>query len=166
MLPALYTLADEYIGAANALQNLDLDDQTIADTLESLAGEIEVKSTNVSFVIRNMESLAEQIKQAEQQMASQGKAIENRAENVRKYLLINMERCGISKIESPYFKISVKQNPASVVIDNEGQIPCEFYRYPEAPPPAPDKKAIKSAIESGIDVPGAHLERIIRVEIK
>lgn len=166
MLPALYTLADEYIEAANALQNLELDDQTIADTMESLAGEIEVKATNIAFVIRNMESLAGQIKQAEQQMAVRRNAIENRAENIRKYLLMNMERCGISKIESPYFKISLKQNPASVFIDNPEMIPCEFYMYPEAPPPAPDKKAIRKAIESGIDVPGAHLERITRVEIK
>lgn len=166
MLPALYKLADEYCEAENKLQNLELDDQTISDTLEGMSGEIETKASNVAFVIRNMESLAEQIKQAEQQMASRRKALENRADNVRQYLLTNMERCGISKIESPWFKISVKQNPEKVVIYDAGAIPCELYRYPEAPPPEPDKKAIKAAIESGNDVPGVHLERTKRLEIK
>jgi len=166
MLPALYTLANEYVEAADALQNLDLDSQTISDTLEGLSGDLETKCSNVAFVIRNMESLAEQIKQAEQQMAARRKAIENRAGHVREYLKFNMERTGISKIDSPYFRISLRQNPVSVVVDNEGSIPCEFFRYPEAPPPSVDKKAIKAAIEAGEEVNGAHLERGTSLIIK
>lgn len=166
MLPALYELTSEYLEASNALQNLDLDDETIRDTLEGLQFPVEQKCQNVAFIIRNMEVLADQIKQAEQQMAARRKAIENRAANVREYLLRNMERCEISKIESPYFKISIRNNPASVVVDDAGQIPCEFYRYPEAPPPTPDKKLIKEAIESGIDVAGVHLERTKSIQIK
>lgn len=166
MLPALYELSSEFIEASNALQNLDLDDETIRDTLEGLQYPVEQKCNNVAFVIRNMESLAEQIKQAEEQMALRRKAIENRAANVKQYLLHNMERCGISKIESPYFKISIRNNPASVVADDAGAIPSEFYRYPEAPPPLPDKKLIKDSIESGVDVPGVHLVRTTSVVIK
>src|SRR4030067_3676200 len=113
MLPALYTLAEEYIGASQHLQNLDLDEQTLSDTLEGLVGSVEEKATNVAFVIRNLESLADQIKQAENQMESRRKAIENRASSIKKYLLHNMERCEIRKIESPYFKICIKQNPPS-----------------------------------------------------
>lgn len=166
MLPALYELAAEYREAAERLQSLELDEQTIADTLEGLSGEIEVKATNVAFMARNMESLAEQIKAAEQAMSARRKAIENRASSLREYLRINMERCNISKIESPQFRISIKQNPASVMIDDERQLPVEFMRQPEPPPPAPDKKAIKAAIESGIAVPGAWLTKTTRVEIK
>lgn len=166
MLPTLYELAYEFIEASNTLQNLDLDEDTIRDTLEGLQYPVEQKAQNVAFVIRNMESLAEQIKQAEEQMATRRKAIENRAANVKQYLLQNMERCGISKIESPYFKISIRNNPASVVVDDAGAIPSEFYRYPEAPPPSPDKKLIKQVIESGVDVPGVHLERGTSLSIK
>jgi len=85
---------------------------------------------------------------------------------VREYLKFNMERTGISKIDSPYFRISLRQNPVSVVVDNEGSIPCEFFRYPEAPPPSVDKKAIKAAIEAGEEVNGAHLERGTSLIIK
>lgn len=166
MLPALYELASEYKEVSDKLHDMQLDEITIADTLESIGGDLETKCSNVAFVIRNMESLAEQIKQAEEQMATRRKAIDNRAANVKQYLLQNMERCGISKIESPYFKISIRNNPASVVVDDAGAIPCEFYRYPEAPPPSPDKKLIKTAIESGVDVPGVHLERGTSLSIK
>lgn len=166
MLPALYELVSEYKEVSDKLHDMQLDEQTIADTLEGIGGDIETKCSNVAFVIRNLESLAEQIKQAEQQMASRRKAIENRAANVREYLLRNMERCEISKIESPYFRISIRNNASSVVIDDAGLIPCEFYRYPDAPPPAPDKKLIKDAIESGVAIQGCHLERTKSLSIK
>ena len=37
---------------------------------------------------------------------------------------------------------------------------------PEPPPPAPDKKAIASALKCGEDVPGCRLVQGTRVEIK
>lgn len=165
-MTALYQLTTEYRAAAERLHDLDLDDQTIADTLEGMAGAVEVKARNVAFVIRNCEALADQIKQAEEQMAARRKAIENRATRIRNYLLNNMQACGISKIECPEFKLSIHKNPGAVVIDAEGQIPCDLFVYPEAPPPRPDKKAIADRIKAGKEVPGAHLEVSERLEIK
>lgn len=156
-LPALYTIADQYLQDLAKLQDLDMDPQTVADTLESLQGDLEAKATNVAMFVRNMEALAEQIKQAEAQMAARRKAIESRAESVRDYLLHNMQRTGISKIESPWFKIALRNNPPSVVVDDPELIPARYMRQAEPPPPAPDKKEIKAAIEFGENVPGARL---------
>ena len=47
------------------------------------------------------------------------------AKGIRDYLLNNMQACGISKIESPWFVLSVKQNPPAVVIDDEASIPAD-----------------------------------------
>lgn len=165
MLPALYELAAEYRNAANRLADLQLDEQTIADTLEGLSGAIEEKLINVAFVIRNIESLAEQIKQAEQQMAMRRKALENRSESIRNYLKRNMEACNITEIDSPWFKIAIRNNPASLVVDDESKIPKEFFDIPD-PVPVLDKKAVKEMIKNGFDVTGAHLEQKTRVEIK
>ncbi len=165
-LPALYQLADEYLVAAKTLADLDMDPQTVADTLDGLAGDLEVKATNVAAFARNLEASAEQIKQAEAQMAARRKAIERRAEHLREYLKTNLERTGINKVECPWFVLSIKKNPPAVVIDAASQIPAEFMRTPEAPPPAPDKKAIAEAIKAGREVAGAHLEAGTRLEIK
>lgn len=163
---ALYVIADEYLLAAQQLADLDLDAQTVADTLEGLSGDLEVKATNVAMFARNLEASAEAIKGAEAQMAARRKAIENRAANVREYLKAQMERTGITEIASPYFKLAIRKNPAAVVIDAASQIPAEFMRQPETPPPAPDKKAIGAAIKAGREVAGAHLESSTRLEIK
>lgn len=166
MNTSLYVLADEYKAAAESLANLDLDDQTIADTLEGLAGALEIKATNIAMFARNLEAAADSIKAAEKQMADRRKAIESRAARIRNYLRENMIKAGISKIESPYFSLAIRDNPPSVIIDAESMIPGEFMRQPETPPPSPDKKAIAEAIKAGNEVPGAHMERSKRLEIK
>ena len=165
-LPALYVLAEDYRNAITQLADLDLPPEVVADTLESMIGDLEVKSTNVAMFVRNLESTAEQIKAAEGEMAKRRKAIETRAQHVRDYLKDNMIRAGISKIECPYFKLSIRDNPARVVIDDDGILAPEFMRTPEPPAPTPDKKAIGEALKAGIEINGAHLERDQRLEIK
>jgi hypothetical protein len=164
-MSALYELAASHRALADKLNDLDLDEQTISDTLESESGDLMEKGTNVAKVFRNMESFAAQIKEAEAQMAARRKSIEKRAESLKAYLKTNMEIAGISKIESPWFVISIKQNPESVVIDAESEIPEDYLR--EIPATyAPDKAMIKQAMKDGFNVPGVHLARSTRIEIK
>lgn len=163
---SLYVLANEYQAAANQLADLDLPAEVVADTLEGMTGSIEEKSVNVAMFIRNLESSAEQMKAAENEMAKRRKAVENRAASVCRYLFDNMIRCGITKIDSPYFNLAIRDNPESVVIDNADELPKEYLTQPAPPAPAPDKKAIKDAIKAGVVVPGAHIERGQRLEIK
>ena len=162
---ALYTLAGEYREAADRLHDLDLDEQTIADTLEGMAGAVEAKATNVAFIVRNLEASAEQIKLAEGEMAKRRKALENRAARIRSYLQSNMERCEISKIESPYFVLTIRNNPESVDVIDESEIPADYLR--EIPARfEPDKTLIKKAIKDGYVVPGCALKRTQSLQIK
>lgn len=165
-LPALYVLADDYMAAARKLAELDLDEQTVADTLESLSGEIEVKATNVAMFVRNLEATAEAIKDAEAKMAARRKAVESRAQRIRDYLKAQMERCGIQKIESPYFTLAIRQNPPAVHVEAAELVPAEYVKAPPPPPPAIDKKAVAEALKAGKDVPGCRLERGTRLEVK
>lgn len=165
-LPTLYVLAEDYRNAVISLADLDLPPEVVADTLESMIGDIEVKSTNVAMFVRNLEATAEQIKAAEAEMAKRRKAIETRTQHVRDYLKDNMLRAGINKIECPYFKLAIRDNPPAVVIDDQSMIPANYMRQPETPPPAPDKKAIGDALKAGVEIKGARLERGQRLEIK
>jgi hypothetical protein len=163
---ALYQIADQYLQDMQMLQERDLDDQTFADTLESLSGDLEVKATNVAMFIRNLEANAEAIKAAEKQMADRRKAIEAKAERIKEYLLENMVRTNITKITSPYFNIALRNNPKSVSIAINANIPAEYYRQPPTPEPVLDKEKLKSDLQLGVVVDGCKLERKKRVEIK
>ena len=163
---SLYQLADQYLAAAHELTDLDLDEQTVLDTLEGMAGSLEDKAINVAKFIQNLRASSLGMKLAEARMYERRKAVEKREQRIMDYLKSNMERCGISKIDCEYFSLSIRNNPASVVIDELAMIPSEFMRQAEAPPPAPDKKAIAIAMKDGKDVPGAHMESGTRLDIK
>lgn len=163
---ALYQLADVYLADLQRLAELDLDEQTVTDTLEGLSGELEVKATNVAMFARNLEASAEAIKNAETVMANRRKAIERRAERIRQYLKENMERVGILKIEGPHFALAIKKNPPAVHVEAQELVPPEFFNTPPPPPPALDKKRVGEALKAGKDVPGCRLEQGTRLDIK
>ena len=164
-MTALYMLTQEFREAAEKLADADLPDEAIADTLESLQFPIEEKAKNVAMVIRNKEVSAKAKREAAAEMLERAKADENRAKHLKDYLQSAMEATGITKIESPYFVISLRNNPESVVIDAESQIPADYMR--EIPATySPDKTLIKKAIQDGFDVPGCHLTRTQSLQIK
>lgn len=165
-MTALYDIAAEYRDAASKLADLDLDAQTVADTLEGLSGDLEVKAQNVAFFARNLEATAAAIKQAEADMAARRKSLEKRAEGLRQYIFTSMQVAGIEQIECPHFRMSIRDNPAAVEIYEPGLIPVEFMTKPEPPAPAHDKKAIADAIKAGREVAGAKLTQGKRLEIK
>lgn len=162
----LYQIASEYRQAADRLVELDIDEQTVADTLESISGDLITKAQNVAFVIRNLEASAEQIQIAIEQMQTRAQTYAERAERIRAYLLQNMLMSGVQKLECPYFKLAVRENPAKVVIDDERQVLMAYMTDPPPPPPKPDKKLIARAIKDGGDVPGCRIEYSQRLEIK
>lgn len=155
--PSLYTIAHEYRQACDVLADMDLDEQTLSDTLESLSGDLEAKALNVAAFLRGLEATAASIKEAEATMKKRREAMERRADSLRAYLLSTMLHTGIRKISGPYLELAVRLKPASVEIEDAAQIPADLLRIPEPKPAEPDKKAIAAAIKAGRDVPGARL---------
>lgn len=165
MTPTLYSLALDFRAAADTLGDLDLPAEAVADTLESLSGDLEVKAQNVALFARNLEATAAAIKEAEAGMAKRRKAIESRVSHLKDYMLAGMMVAGVKKIEGPYLRLSIRDNPEAVEVFDAAQVPAEFMRQPEPPPAAPDKAAIKAAIKAGQEVPGVKLTRSQRLSI-
>jgi hypothetical protein len=164
--PTLYEISQTYREALDVLTDpeLELPPEVITDTLEGLQGTLEDKAVNVAKFFRNLEATAQSIKEAEQRMSQRRKSIENRVASLKSYLKESMEACGITKIESPWFALSIAKNPASVDITDEDSLPDEFVEIISTR--KIDKTAIKQAIESGAEVPGAVLIRGTRLAIR
>jgi hypothetical protein len=75
-----------------------------------------------------------------------------------------MLQTGISKIECPYFKLSIQNNPVAVNIFDEDAIPLEFKE--QVISWKIDKTAIKNAINAGKTVEGVRLTNGTRLVIK
>ena len=76
---SLYQLSGHYLAALDDLTDpeLDIQMQTVNDTLEGLTGELEDKAVNVAKFMKNLEATATAIKNAEAAMAKRRKALEN-----------------------------------------------------------------------------------------
>ncbi len=168
-MTSLFQLTAEYRELERLEPSEDLPAEVIRDTLEALGGDLEAKATNVARFVLNVESVAEAIESAAKAMKERAAKARRRADSIREYLLANMQAAGITKIEAVEFTLAVRKNPPAVVIDDAEQIPDAYMVIPppEPPPePRPDKKAIADALKAGTDVPGTHLERGDRLEIK
>lgn len=164
-MTALYQLATDFRAQAEKLADMDLDPQTLADTLESISGDVEVKAQNVAMFCRNLEATADAIKAHREAQKEREDAMRKRAEALKSYLARCMDACGIEKIEGPGIVLSFRKSSA-VVINEPGLIPAQYMRQPDPPPPAPDKTAIAAAIKAGAEVPGAHVEQRRNLQIR
>lgn len=164
-MTSLYEISLAYRADVARLADIDLPAEVVTDTLDAMAGELEVKAQNVVMYARNLQATATAIKEAEEQMARRRKAIENRAKHLLDYVHGCMETAEVQKIECPYFRLAIQAKPPSVDVYEPGLIPAEYMRAPEAPPPAPDKTAIARAIKEGHEVPGARLVHGTRLAI-
>ena len=164
-MTALYLIAAEYRSAAAALADLDMPPEVVRDTLDAMAGDLEVKAQSVAFMVRSMEADASAVKQWAKDASARAASIETRAENLREYLARTLQECGITSVKGPGITLSFRASHA-VVIDEPGLIPAAYMRTPEPPPAAPDKRAIADAIKLGETVPGAHVETRQGLQIK
>lgn len=167
---ALYQIASEYRSDLEKLADLDLDPQTLKDTIEGMSGDLETKATNCAYYYRNRLALIDAMKSANKDLAARIKTEEGKNDRFLESLKKTMEFCGITKIEGPQLKLTIKANPGSMVIDDEKLIPSFFWKAPPPPPPSTalvlDKDALKEALKTGEVIPGAKLEKGSRLEIK
>ncbi len=154
---SLYKVADEYLQACESLlsQKDDIPIEAIADTIEALAGDVELKSINIAAYYKNLQKEVAAMKEYEKEMKARRQRLENNAERLREYLKSNMQRCGIQNIKCTEFTISIRNTPASVVIDDACRLPQEYISRIEI---HANKNKIKHAIQAGEQIPGAHLE--------
>ncbi len=165
---SLYQLSGNYLQALDFLTDPDANVaiDIVNDTMEALTGELEDKAVNVAKFIRNMETTANAIKKAEVDMAKRRKSLETRVQWLEDYLKSSMEATGITKIECPYFKLSIAKNPPALDLFDSQAVPGEYKHTETVTTEHIDKAAIKAALSSGKTIDGARLVNGTRLVIK
>ena len=169
-MTSLYQLTADYRALLDTLADGDFDAATISDTIESsgIVDDIQAKAQGYEYVARSLEAdtpaAQAEIERLQARIASRAKS----AQALRESVLTNMRGAGLDKIESSMFTFSVRKNPPSVEIADSTALPPAYWRTPEPKPPvaAPDKAAIKAALQAGTNVPGASLVQGVKLVIK
>ncbi len=161
----LYSMSSRY------MQLLDQDEYTDEEMqeLQSLHENIEDDCIERGKYIRNLEAERNAVVDAIKTMIARECELNARIEKQRDKLAHIMKHNNIHKItKSPLFPVVFKENPVSVDDYDKTAIPSTYWRTTEkvTVTESVDKKAVKEAIESGIDVPGARLVRKLKVDFK
>lgn len=162
----IYEIASDWFRVQEMMEDPELDPQTLADTLEAIEGELEVKAENYAKVMKNLEGDIVAIKAEIDRLTSKKKTIENNIKNMKATLQSVMEVTGKTKFKTDLFSFGIQKNVPSVVIDVEDvrDIPEDYLKFKE---PEVDKTAIKAAINDGVDLTGiAHLETKYSLRIR
>lgn len=151
MSAPLYQLLHQF----EELSNLDIDQETLADTMEALEGEIQVKAENILRVVANMGGDITAVDNEIKRLQARKMALTHRKDNLKDYLRVNMEKSEIKKISCPLFAITLVAGRAMVEIDSVDDLPEEYVKTQVTFKPV--KADILKAMKDGTDVPGAHL---------
>ena len=159
----LYELTAEFQELLNMMEDPEVDDQVLADTLAAVAGEIEAKAEGYAAVITILEGDVTAIKTEEHRLAERRRGFEARITRMKDTVKAAMLLANKQKIESPLFTLTVRKTAPSLVIDDEGAIPECYWKQAD---PTIDKVALKNDIKAGLECGYAHLESGQTLNIK
>jgi hypothetical protein len=133
-----------------------------ADLISALAGTRE-KVDNTNRVLAMFEGLEAAAAAEIARLTSRAKRYARQHQRLTDYVLATMEASAIQQLDGETSTLKARKNPPSVVIDDPAAIPSQYFRYAPAPPPTPDKAAIKSALKARLTVEGARLIQTSRL---
>lgn len=134
-------------------ESLKDDEVALADTLEGITHLHEAIEWTVQAIAED-EELITGIKARQKILNERLGRIEAREETRRTLILETLQRIGQQKIMHPEFTITRQKSPQRVIIVEEEKLPAMYLREQ---PALPDKKAIKEALTTGVEVPGAEM---------
>lgn len=148
-MATLYELTGQFLD----IYNIDLDDETKADTLESIdwQTDYENKVENYIKVIKNTEADMEARKNEIKRLTELNRADERKNERLKEVLKESMDLTGHERVNTSLFKVSFRKSEAVEVDD---------LLLPEAYKVAtykPDKKRLKEDLKNGLEILGAEL---------
>lgn len=148
-MSTLYELTGQYL----EIYNLNMDDETKQDTLDSIdwAEDYENKVENYVKVIKNLDADMEARKNEIERLRKLNDADNSKKERMKEAVKESMELTGHDRVDTPLFKVSFRKSEAVEVDD---------LLLPEAYKVAtykPDKKRLKEDLKNGLEILGAEL---------
>lgn len=162
-MAALHQLTQEYMELLNMAEEMELDPQTLKDTLEGMDGEFEQKAENYAVIINSLLGQAEMLKAEKKRIEEREKVFLNNAERMKEALEKAMKVTGKRKFKTLLFGFNIQKNPLSLVIDDESKVPKEFVKIEKKIDRTALKKFVKDN-ENSLDF--AHLEQTEGLRIR
>lgn len=156
----------EIVGAFKELLEMaseeNMDQKLISDTLEGIEFEFEEKADGYAKVVKMLEGDVEAIEKEIKRLTEKKNTIKNNISGIKKNLENAMLVTGKTKFKTLLFGYNIQKNPVSVSIDDENQIPKDFWIEQE---PKLDKKSLAAYLKEN-EVSWAHLTQTESLRIR
>lgn len=143
----------------------DLDEQTLADTIEGLTDLHEILAAIVRSAIVD-EAMAEGLRGRITEMTARLNRLEDRASKRRQIARDVMIEASIKTVTAPDLTISVRPGSPSLVVTDEAAIPANYWVARE---PRLDRQALNADLKRDLAIPGVCLktpEPVLSVRVK
>lgn len=165
----LYEIANDYLALVEAIENEEIPEEAIADTLEAITAEFEDKADNIACLMKSLNAEALAIREEEKKLAKRRQQKERVAERLKEYLSDTLQRAGIASVETTRNKITFRKSEPLDINDevffkwatDNGRFDLLSYSAPTA-----NKTEIKKAIKNGTVIEGAEIRTVQNIQIK
>lgn len=148
----LYELTNEYKALLLMAEDPEVDPETIADTMEALEGELEVKAESYVVIIKELTAEAEKFKAESERLTKRKDTLELRIAQLKDRLIESMKETGRDKLPTEHFKLSIAKNGGVQPLKITGDVPKEYCKL------EPDNKKIRESLLLGEKLDFAQLE--------
>lgn len=135
-MSTLYEITGEFLELLNMLEDDEVDEQLIMDTLEGIECEFESKADNIAKFIRSLESKIDAVEKEVERLNNRKKVFENKIKSMKQYLYSSMKVTGKTKFTTDLFSFNIQKNGGKrkLTIDVDLELIPEDYRIKQ-----PDK---------------------------
>ena len=164
----LYELTNDYLALMQAIDDGEIPEDAIADTLEAITACIEDKADSIACMLKSLDAECVAIKAEEAKLAERRKAKEKAYERIKQYLSETLQRAGLDKVETARNRITFRKSE-SVEVDEIAFITWaqknreDLLTYSD---PKINKTEVKRALKDGIEIVGAELVSKQNIQIR
>lgn len=161
-MKSLFKITEEFIELNNKLiESEGVIDEETDKLLYINKEELEIKSFNYVYVIKQNEAIIEKAKQEIERLSRIKKSLENANSRLENSIETAMNIYEINEIKTDLTKINFRKSE-SVEIEDDTLIPNEYIIWDKKI----EKNKIKKAIKDGIEVPGIKIITNKNLQIK
>lgn len=162
-MATMYELTADYMTVLSMATDGETPPDAIADTLEAIGGEIEIKAENSAVIMQELNSEVAKLDAEIKRLTARKKAYETNADAIKERIYNAMKAVDKPKFKTTLFSFTIGKNPVKLVIDDAEKIPKKYL----IPQPAKiDNAALKEELKAGKKCKYAHLEQSESLRIK
>jgi len=153
-MAALYEIGERYRNLEALLEDETVPWEAVREAAAAVEDEFRAKVEAMGRMMLNMAAQIKAYQEEESRLSKRRGALERRLAGMKGYVMQEMERAGLTRVQGTV-PVRVQASAPHLVVDNPALLPRECFVPLE---PLLDKAAVRARLKAGESLPGAHLE--------